>query len=161
MVVNLMTKAGETDDWGARRHVDELAQRAGRAPDAVLVHAGGFARARLRDYAREGAMPVVDDLGANGEVPFRVVRADLASAGALIHHDPGRHRARARANSCTAPRGCGGPRERAERRRSARPVSAASRRCPSRPTIARARSRISRSGSSGAAFATTARSSTG
>jgi uncharacterized cofD-like protein len=88
MVVNLMTKAGETDDWGARRHVDELAQRAGRAPDAVLVHAGGFARARLRDYEREGAAPVADDLGGAGDAPFRVLRADLASAGALIHHDP-------------------------------------------------------------------------
>jgi uncharacterized cofD-like protein len=88
MVVNLMTKAGETDDWGARRHVDELAQRLGRTPDAVLVHQGDFARARLRDYACEGAVPVVDDLGANGEEPFAVLRADLASAGALIHHDP-------------------------------------------------------------------------
>jgi uncharacterized cofD-like protein len=88
MVINLMTKAGETDDWGARRHVDELAQRAGRAPDAVLVHEGDFARARLRDYAREGAMPVADDLGSNREVPFHVLRTDLASAGALIHHDP-------------------------------------------------------------------------
>jgi uncharacterized cofD-like protein len=86
MVLNLMTKAGETDDWGARRHVEELEQRAGRAPDAVLAHAGGFARARLRDYAQEGAAPVVDDLGA--DAPYRVLRADLASVGALIHHDP-------------------------------------------------------------------------
>ena len=88
LVVNLMTKAGETDDWGARRHVDELTERAGRTPDVVLVHTGGLSRARLRDYAREGAAPVVDDLGAPGEAPYRVVRADLASAGALIHHDP-------------------------------------------------------------------------
>jgi uncharacterized cofD-like protein len=88
LVVNLMTKAGETDDWGARRHVDELAERAGRIPDAVLVHSGGLSRARLRDYAREGAAPVIDDLGAPGEAPYRVVRADLVSAGALIHHDP-------------------------------------------------------------------------
>ena len=85
-VVNLMTKAGETDGWGARRHVEELAQHAGRAPDAVLVHAGDFPRARLRDYAREGAVPVEDDLG--DAEPFRIARADLASAGALIHHDP-------------------------------------------------------------------------
>ncbi len=86
MVLNLMTKAGETDDWGARRHVDELSARAGRAPDAVLVNASGFARARLRDYAHEGAVPVVDDL--SGDAPYRVLRADLASSGALIHHDP-------------------------------------------------------------------------
>jgi hypothetical protein len=52
------------------------------------VHEGDFARARLRDYAREGAAPVADDLGSNGEAPFHVLRADLASAGALIHHDP-------------------------------------------------------------------------
>jgi uncharacterized cofD-like protein len=86
MVVNLMTKAGETDGWGARRHVEELAERAGRAPDAVLVHAGDLPRARLRDYAREGAAPVADDLG--DEAPYRILRADLASTGALIHHDP-------------------------------------------------------------------------
>jgi uncharacterized cofD-like protein len=89
-VVNLMTKAGETDDWGVRRHIDELAQRAGRAPDAVLVHAGDLARASLADYAREGAVPIVDDLGAEGSAPYRIVRADLASEGALIHHDPDR-----------------------------------------------------------------------
>ena len=87
-VVNLMTKAGETDDWGARRHVEEFSRRAGRAPDAVLVHAGGFARARLRDYAREGAAPVADDLGTAAEEPFQVLRADLASTGVPIHHDP-------------------------------------------------------------------------
>lgn len=87
VVVNLMTKSGETDGWGAQRHVDELARRAGRAPDAVLVHAGAFAAERLRDYAREGATPVADDLpGENA--PFELARADLASAGALIHHDP-------------------------------------------------------------------------
>ena len=89
-VVNLMTKAGETDDWGALRHVDELAQRAGRAPDAVLVHSSEFARARLVDYAREGAVPVADDLGKEGSAPYRILRADLASEGALIHHDPDR-----------------------------------------------------------------------
>ncbi len=87
-VVNLMTKSGETDDWGARRHVDELAERAGRTPDAVLVHAGDFPSARLVDYEREGAVPVADDLGAARDAPYRILRADLASAGALIHHDP-------------------------------------------------------------------------
>jgi uncharacterized cofD-like protein len=88
MMINLMTKAGETDGWGARRHVDALAARAGRTPDAVFVHAGAFSRAWLRDYAREGAAPVADDLGAPGETPYEVVRADLASEDALIRHDP-------------------------------------------------------------------------
>jgi 2-phospho-L-lactate transferase/gluconeogenesis factor (CofD/UPF0052 family) len=86
MVVNLMTKSGETDGWSARRHVEELSQRAGRAPDVVLVHAEPLPRARLRDYEFEGAEPVVDDLGSSA--PFRIVRAALASPGALIHHDP-------------------------------------------------------------------------
>jgi uncharacterized cofD-like protein len=89
MVINLMTKAGETDRWGARGHVDELAARAGRTPDAVLVHAGEFPRARLAEYAREGAAPVADDLGPATAAPYEILRADLASAGALIHHDPG------------------------------------------------------------------------
>ncbi len=86
-VLNMMTKAGETDDWSARRHVEELARRAGRDPDAVLVHAGIFPRARLHDYAFEGAVPVEDDLD-DAAAPFRIVRADLASAGPLIHHEP-------------------------------------------------------------------------
>jgi uncharacterized cofD-like protein len=86
MVVNLMTKSGETDGWSARRHVEELSRRAGRAPDAVLVHAEPLPRARLRDYEFEGAEPVVDDLGSGA--PYRIVRAALASPGALIHHDP-------------------------------------------------------------------------
>jgi uncharacterized cofD-like protein len=89
MVINLMTKAGETDDWGAQRHLDELAKRAGRRPDAVLVHAGELASARLCDYAREGAAPVADDLGAAGAAPYAILRADLASSVGKIHHDPG------------------------------------------------------------------------
>jgi uncharacterized cofD-like protein len=87
-VVNLMTKSGETDGWGAQRHVDELAARAGRVPDAVLVHRGAFAPDRLRDYACEGAAAVVDDLPPAGDAPFAILRAEVASSGALIHHDP-------------------------------------------------------------------------
>ena len=39
-VVNLFTKAGETDGYSAQKHVDEVTQYAGRKPDAVLIHFG-------------------------------------------------------------------------------------------------------------------------
>lgn len=87
-VVNLMTKYGETWGWGASRHVEELTRRTGRRPDAVLVHAGAVPADRLDDYAREGAIPVVDDLPTEPSERCEVVRADIASRTALIRHDP-------------------------------------------------------------------------
>lgn len=78
-IVNLFTKAGETDGYSAQRHVDEVARYAGRHPDAILIHSGEFAKDVLALYEKEHEFPVVDDLPENPSV-FRSAFADVAIA---------------------------------------------------------------------------------
>lgn len=73
-IVNLFTKAGETDGYTAQKHVDEVTRYVGRKPDAILIHQGSFVPEVLERYAAEKEFPVVDDLGDNAAV----VRAHFA-----------------------------------------------------------------------------------
>lgn len=61
-IVNLFTKAGQTDGLSAAQHVAEIERHVGRKPDAILVHSGEFAPDVLERYAKEHEYPVVDDL---------------------------------------------------------------------------------------------------
>jgi uncharacterized cofD-like protein len=95
-VMNLFTKAGQTDGFSAADHIREIARYAGREPDRILMHAGAFPDSALVRYAEEGELPVVDDLGDDS----RIMRAPLASIDevpalpndpvprSLIRHDP-------------------------------------------------------------------------
>lgn len=78
-IVNLFTKAGETDGYSAARHVAEVARYAGRNPDAVLIHSGVFEPAVLSLYEKELEFPVADDLGDAPNV-FRRSFADITVA---------------------------------------------------------------------------------
>ena len=78
------------------------ASASGRSPDAtpepaipglpvswpLLAALAFFAEGRLAACARGGASPVVDDLPRGAGDGFEGVRADVASPGALIRHDP-------------------------------------------------------------------------
>ncbi len=81
-IVNLFTKAGETDGYSARKHVEEVARYAGRHPDAVLVHAGKFEQSVLSLYEKEHEFPVEDDLGEGASI-FRRSFADVTVAGKI------------------------------------------------------------------------------
>ncbi len=95
-IVNLFTKAGETDGYSARKHVAEVTQYAGRRPDVVLLHTGAFVKDVLDHYAEEKEFPVADDLGSDPSV----IRSDFADvmvaekvagdtiARSFIRHDP-------------------------------------------------------------------------
>jgi uncharacterized cofD-like protein len=61
-IVNLFTKAGQTDGLSASHHVAEIERHVGRKPDAILVHSGEFAAEVLARYAKEHEYPVMDDL---------------------------------------------------------------------------------------------------
>lgn len=74
-IVNLFTKAGETDGYSARKHVDEVTKYVGRKPDVVILHTGSFEESVLEHYAKEQEFPVIDDLGDD----TRVIRAPFAS----------------------------------------------------------------------------------
>jgi uncharacterized cofD-like protein len=61
-IVNLFTRAGQTEGYSAMRHVDEIERYAGRRPDIVLMHVGDFPAEALKRYEKEKEFPVKDDL---------------------------------------------------------------------------------------------------
>ncbi len=61
-IVNLFTKAGQTDGYSASKHVEEITRYAGRKPDTVIIHSGVFPDEVLSRYATEHELPVIDDL---------------------------------------------------------------------------------------------------
>ena len=89
-IVNMMTKHGETDGWSASRHVDAIAEYAGRLPTALLIHKGSVPGTLLASYRSEKAQPVVIDEAALSEFDTLVRYADIASTDSLLRHDPSR-----------------------------------------------------------------------
>lgn len=78
-ILNLFTKAGQTQGYGASKYVEEITRYAGRTPDTILLSTSSFPKEALDRYAKEGEFPVVDDLGDDP----RVVRGDFASASVI------------------------------------------------------------------------------
>ncbi len=94
-IVNLFTKAGQTDGYSASRHVEEITRYAGRKPDAILMHQGAFPDEILKLYALEHELPIVDDLPNDPSI-IRGAFADVVVAKkvtgdvlprSLIRHD--------------------------------------------------------------------------
>lgn len=95
-ISNLFTKLGQTDGYTLHDHVKEIARYAGREPDTIFVHQGEFSEEVLEWYAKEGELPLKDDLESDG----RCVRGPLASVQvvpplpndpirrSLMRHDP-------------------------------------------------------------------------
>lgn len=96
-IVNLFTRRGQTDGCSASRHIAEITNYVGRAPDRVIIHAGVFSEEVLNAYAKAGEYPVTDDLSQDDR---SIIRATVASAQiaaplpgdsvrrSLIRHDP-------------------------------------------------------------------------
>lgn len=87
-VVNLMTKRGETDGYGAAEFVRVFADYLGREPDTVVVHTAAHRPDRLAQYAADGALPVSADLERVRALAGRVLTGDFATEQPFIRHDP-------------------------------------------------------------------------
>ncbi|MBN1419646.1 MAG: YvcK family protein [Planctomycetes bacterium] len=88
-VCNIMTQPGETTSFSAADHVETL-ERHGTPGllDAIIVNVGEIPGRIRRQYARQGARPVVVDRERlEGR---RVIEGDFVAAGALARHDPER-----------------------------------------------------------------------
>jgi len=97
-VVNLMSKYGQTHEYTAGDHVNDIATYVGRAPDYVLVNDTSLPPSILETYKSQNEFLVEDDLGDSG--PYRVLRSDFLSPEkiehpggdvlkrSLIRHDP-------------------------------------------------------------------------
>ncbi len=91
LVVNLMTKRGETDGFVASDFVREVKKYLGGASDKlgfVLVSRKVKASPKvLRWYKKHQAEPVKNDLGRGKEFGVKVVARDFSQKGNLLRHD--------------------------------------------------------------------------
>ena len=95
-ILNLFTKAGQTDGYTASEHIAEIARYAGRIPNVVLAHDGSFPDDVLARYAEEGEYPVTMDGSEHDDVrmlPLASVQQVVKTEGdalarSLIRHDP-------------------------------------------------------------------------
>ena len=73
-VVNLMTKAGQTNNYTAKDHVTDIEHYLGRSIDAIVMHKGTLNESIVNWYESHHEHTVKDDLGKDR----RIVRADIA-----------------------------------------------------------------------------------
>ena len=87
-VVNVMTKLGETNGFGASDFISVVKEYVGEGViDYILVNDKQASPARLKAYAEEGAAPVENDLSTTfGSA--EVVATDLIRSRGFVRHDP-------------------------------------------------------------------------
>jgi uncharacterized cofD-like protein len=73
-VVNLMTKAGQTNNYTANDHVRDIEQYIKRPVDAVIMHKGPLNESIVNWYESHNENTVEDNLGDDS----RVIRANIA-----------------------------------------------------------------------------------
>lgn len=79
-VVNLMTKAGQTNNYTAKHHVTDIEKYLGRSVDAVIMHKGVLNESIVEWYESHHEHAVPDDLGSDR----RVVRTNIADNTFLV-----------------------------------------------------------------------------
>lgn len=92
-LVNLMWQPGETINFSASRHVEEIHKHAGRKlTDCAVLNTATIAPELKRRYARAKVRPVENDFDALAALGVKVVTADLVSDFAMssrkVRHDP-------------------------------------------------------------------------
>lgn len=98
-VMNLMTKYGQTSEYGAKKHLEELEKYLGKGVvEYVLINSKKPNKKALSWYGEYEEYPVEDDL--NGSKKYKIVRKDLikdiivtqnasdALRRSIIRHDP-------------------------------------------------------------------------
>ncbi len=104
-IVNLFTKAGQTDGYSASRHVEEITRYAGRRPDAIIMHVGTFPKDVLELYEKEQELPIIDDLPNDSSIirgSFADVIVAKKVAGDVLPRSLIRHDSKKIASALTA-----------------------------------------------------------
>ena len=86
-ICNIMTEAGETDDFSAFDHVAAIHKHIGRYPDFVVVNSSPVDDARLEAYQLEDAVPVLFDQDHFGQADVGVFPLALIGEGRYAQHD--------------------------------------------------------------------------
>jgi uncharacterized cofD-like protein len=66
-ICNLMTKMGQTDNFGAKEHLHEITKYLKREPDYIMVNSTKASPSLLERYQEEGEWPVPVNLDTNSD----------------------------------------------------------------------------------------------
>ena len=87
-VCNVMTQAGETDNYRASDHVRAIIEHTGRGiVDCCIVNTARVPGKLLEKYREEHARPVEIDDDRLAELGCRVVKADIINIKDVVRHD--------------------------------------------------------------------------
>ena len=92
---NLMTQPGETADYQASDHLEQILNHCGRCRskliDVCVVNSGELGSGAVHAYGAKSAQPVVADVEQLEKLGVRVVSADLVRLAGRKHPDKIRH----------------------------------------------------------------------
>lgn len=98
-ILNLMTKSGQTYDYQATDHLEDLEKYLGRQPEIVLINDGQIPNNILKWYRRHQEKPVINNLNKNN-FSGKVITGNLISTNiykktkadqltrSILRHDP-------------------------------------------------------------------------
>ena len=78
-IVNLMTKNGQTTDYTAQDHVNDIIKYSGRTPDYIFINNSQLPNNILTNYQEEYAFPVIDDVVEDANTKSIIIRSDFVS----------------------------------------------------------------------------------
>ena len=78
-IMNLMTKASQTQGYGAYQHLLDFSQYYHRMPDVCIINTKKIAHDMLTKYKEVGEETVIDDLAQKG-YKGKIITADLVDA---------------------------------------------------------------------------------
>lgn len=89
-VVNIMTEPGETDDFTASKHVQEIVNILGDGViDYAIVNTGTLREDILKRYLETGSTPVTADIEKIEAMGIKCITGDfILKRGELVRHDP-------------------------------------------------------------------------
>lgn len=73
-IMNMMTKSGQTTDYKASDHVNDLIKYLGIEPHYILINNGVISSEILASYERYNEVRVINDLNKNG---YQIIEKDL------------------------------------------------------------------------------------
>ena len=90
-ICNLMTQSNESLGLTASQHIEKIYEHTGQAIfDYALVNTAPVSETLLRNYAREGAAPIVPDIERIEALGVRVILGNFAAEGDTLRHNADR-----------------------------------------------------------------------
>jgi uncharacterized cofD-like protein len=90
-ICNLMTQSNESLNLTASQHIEKIYEHTGQAIfDYALVNTAPVSETLLRNYAREGAAPIVPDIDRIESLGVRVITGNFAAEGDVLRHNADR-----------------------------------------------------------------------